>query len=144
MGRPDLQAVVRGQHSTARQHRLSKTESCLNEALEGIVIIEKEKVIPARAEERVRVKEIVCDICQRPKWATCMICERDICPQCAVEDPDSTGDYPNHICTTCMGLYDKYHGTIEREQERFDAFQDKVIDLWRSESLDSDKSVQNF
>ena len=100
------------------------------------------------------VKTITCDFCGKESPYTysgvkpCQICERDVCPHCAVEigslydtdllNPSCWGDYPEYICKSCWAKGELIRREIMQLREAHEDQEAQLIKNW--EIMCQDKS----
>ena len=97
---------------------------------------QKREVVP---EQTKTVRVYVCDCCgaeyRQHRGNRCRICKRDVCGDCAVENPRYIGDYPDYYCTCCYAIYSKYQDKLYALENAYDEAVDATVQAWRDESL---------
>jgi len=94
------------------------------------------RTTPARAEVTKTVEVTVCDLCgsERPVVA-CLVCGRDACSWCVVNNYTAGSDSPDKSCSLCHYLRNKYKPQINATVSVQEAAEDAIRAAWKAESL---------
>ena len=103
----------------------------------------KEEVIT----EKKTIKTITCDFCGKQSpyiyspVKACQICERDVCPHCAVEldfpicdllKPGYTGDHSDYVCKSCWEKGKTIRQEIMKVRDKADEQEGELIKQWEN------------
>ena len=93
------------------------------------------------------VKTITCDFCGKESPYTyspvkpCQICEKDVCPHCAVEldfpccdllKPSFMGDHCDCVCKSCWAKGESIRKEIMECREQAESKEEKLIKKWEA------------
>lgn len=82
-----------------------------------------------------RIVTCTCDRCQKPcdfLAKRCRICERDLCGECGIWDPNpEDSDYPPRYCRECWKAGEPFRKVVEDARRAADEAEAVALNEWR-------------
>ena len=106
--------------------------------------------------ETKTVKTITCDFCGNESLYTyspikpCQVCERDVCPSCAIEldypycdleHPSFGGDHSDYVCKSCWGKGEGIRKEIMQIRKSEEEQEERLIKEWENLSKEGNENL---